>query len=615
MILIQQVDDKYRISFKYDANIVFMIKQVPGKLWNPEEKYWTIPLDRLGFFLAQLKGTPYQTMVKIFSNEHLNEDESLPSTSTADIPDVNIDDIHFYVKSGCYPYNHQLDFMKYAINRQYNGLNSGFLLLDEQGLGKTLEALNLALHNKQEKKFKHCLIICCINSAKYVWKYDILKHTDEEYDPYILGTRLTKKGDVKQSDISSVDKLDDLMNHHIYGNEAGDDLPYFIVTNIESLRYRSGKKYPITEAIISLINSGYINMIMIDEIHKNMSPSSIQGKQILEIKKKTDTKCMWIPITGTPIVNRPLDLYLPLRLVDAHHYTDFWNWSRNFCIYGGFGGKEVIGYKNIPVLKNMLKNHSIRRLRQDVLDLPPKIDLTEYVDNTSYQNKLYTQYAEELKDRKEDCVKSLNPLVQFMKLRQVNGSPEIVDENLANVLESGDVSRYIKCNAKLQRLLEILEDIHERGEKVVIFSNWVAPLRTIYKIISKKYKVCCFVGTMKDKVRQRHKDVFVNNPNYTVLLGTIEAAGVSLTLTVANNVIFYDCPWNMASFNQASDRCFRIGTTKSVNIYKLITRNTVDERVDNILFKKGKIANFIVDSIDIHSNPELFDLLLSDTYK
>ena len=145
----------------------------------------------------------------------------------------------------------------------------------------------------------------------------------------------------------------------------------------------------------------------------------------------------------------------------------------------------------------------------------------------------------------------------------------------------------------------------------MVFSNWVAPLKTLYRFIAAKYKVCCFTGTMDEVVRQKHKRVFLNNPNYKVMLGTIGALGVNHTLTSANNVIFYDDPWNPATKQQAEDRVYRIGTTRSVNIYTLITKDTIDEVVNNILKSKQDISNYIVDDdLNIRNNPELFDKLL-----
>ena len=176
---------------------------------------------------------------------------------------------------------------------------------------------------------------------------------------------------------------------------------------------------------------------------------------------------------------------------------------------------------------------------------------------------------------------------------------------------------YIGKNAKIQKVLDLLTEIVDtRNEKVIIYSNWVEPLRTLYKFISKKYKVCCYTGSMKDDVREKHKRVFVNNPEYKVMIGTIGALGTAHTLTVAENVIFYDEPWVPTDREQAEDRIYGLNTTKPKNIYTIMTKDTVDERVHNILYTKDTVAKFIVDGkLDIRSNPDLFFKLLGTSSK
>ena len=116
---------------------------------------------------------------------------------------------------------------------------------------------------------------------------------------------------------------------------------------------------------------------------------------------------------------------------------------------------------------------------------------------------------------------------------------------------------------------------------------------------------------MSSEDRQKHKEVFINNSEYKVMLGTVGALGTSHTLTVANNVIFYDEPWNPSDKVQCEDRCHRAGTTKTVNVYTLICENTIDEVVHNIVYRKEGISNYIVDNdLDLKQHPELFDILL-----
>ena len=596
-------DDKYILHFRYDPALIAIVKAVPGRQWNPQGKYWSIPVSHLGWLIKGIKGTPYENAMQIISDEQINENASLDSTDK--IPDIDISDVDHYVKEGFHLYQHQLDFLKYAKNKG----QKGFILADDMGCGKTLEILNFAMYQRKRYRYKHCLIITCVNSAKYSWQEDIDKHTNGTEQAYILGTRVIKRGKRKgrlRYNGSGPDKVADLNTGHMYGDESAPELPYFIVTNIESLgRTKAGKQFILAERIIDMIKRGDISIIAIDECHKNMSPKSTQGKVILDIKKRTGKMIQWIPMTGTPIKNKPIDVFTPLKLVDGHEIKSFYLWSQQFCIFGGYGGYEIMGYKNIPMLKDMLQGNMIRRLKTEVLDLPPKIYFNEYVELTPYQENLYEIIEEEIYEHKEEILESVNPLTAMLRLRQITGSPELVD----NTLVVDDA--YLACNAKLIRLIEIIDDCVERGEKAIVFSNWVEPLRTVYKFLSKKHKTCCYTGTMSETDREKHKRVFINNPEYKVMLGTMGAMGVSLTLTVATNVIFYDDSWTPADKVQCEDRCSRIGSTSSVNIYTLMAKDTIDERVRQILEQKRGIANFIVDNkLDLKANPKLFDFLL-----
>lgn len=603
MINVIQNDKVYEISFPYDINVISLIKNVPGRCWVPERKIWTIPLDRLGFLINQFKGTDYESSLNIVSDEKIGENQNL--STTIYIPNIDISNFDPQVKEGYSLYQHQIDFLKWSVNRERSGHMQGFVLADSQGLGKTLEVMNLALYNKQVYGYKHCLIICCINSSKYNWQHDILVHTKGKYAPYIIGSRLKRNGEI-HCNTGGKEKFEDLSTFKMYGKADGDTLPYFLILNIESLRYKVGRNKVIADTIIHLMNRGEINMVAVDEIHKNASMTSQQGKQLLRIKKNVNTTITWIPMTGTPITKQPTDVFLPLKLCDGHTFDSFYTWCKQFCIYGGFGGHEIIGYKNIDTLKSLLEPNMIRRLKEDVLDLPPKILYTEYIENTEYQNKLYKTVALDLLEHRDEVMMNLNPLAKFLRLRQVNGSPELVDENMS--IEQPD---YLSKNAKLQRLLELIDEIVERGEKVVVFSNWVEPIRTLYRYISSRYKTCVFTGTMSLEDREQHKRVFMNNKEYKVLLGTIGAAGTAQTFTAASNVIFYDSPWNPSDKEQAEDRVYRIGTTSSVNIYTLVTKNTIDERVEQILQSKDSVAKYIVDNkLDLRKNPELFEFLI-----
>ena len=603
LISVSQMQDVYEIRFPYDAELVSIVKNIPGRQWIPQSKVWIIPSDKLGFFINAVEGTVYEHQLRIQSEEQIGVNATY--NVSAEIPDVDISNLNYYVKEGCSPFQHQLDTLKFDISRHSKGIHSGFLLCDSMGTGKSCTVINIAAFAHEHRQAKHCLVICCVNTAKYTWEEEIELTTQGKYKGYILGSRIRRDGTVNKTG-SGKQKLEDLEYGKMYGKKGTEPLPYFIIVNIEAFRTREAKKYTFTEKILSMINSGEINVIAIDEVHRNMSMSSIQGKQLHAIKKKSKSPVEWIPMTGTPIVNSPTDLFLPLKLIDAHSFKDYYTWCQYFCMYGGFGGYEIVGYKNIPKLQSMLKLHMLRRLKENILDLPQKIKITEYVENTAIQQKLYDSIKEDLKSRKDEIIHSLNPLTKFMKLRQVTGCPEIVDDSI--LVDK----HYLSKNAKLARAFQIVQDIVEANEKVLIFSNWLDPLRDLYRFLAPKHKVCAYTGTMDQGERENHKHMFMTRNDCHILLGTVGALGVSANLSMCNNIIFLDEPWTEATKSQAEDRCHRADSKKSVNIITLITRGTIDEKVHEIVYKKGATSDYILDNkLDFKHCPELFDILLS----
>ena len=152
-------------------------------------------------------------------------------------------------------YAHQIDFLKYAKNRG----GKGFILADEQGLGKTLEVMNYALYMRKIYGYRHCLIVTCVNSAKYSWQADIETHTNGTEQAYILGTRRKRNGGFRYN-TDGTDKVEDLRTGHMYGDISALKLPYFLITNIESLRTKSGKHYTLVEEIINMAEHSELQM-------------------------------------------------------------------------------------------------------------------------------------------------------------------------------------------------------------------------------------------------------------------------------------------------------------------------------------------------------------------
>lgn len=471
--------------------------------------------------------------------------------------------------------------------------------------GKTKTCLDLSQIRKKENKIKHTLIIACVNSLKYNWFNEVLKHTDDK--PYILGTRYTKSG--KEYIGSNEDRLKDIES---IGKNKNIDDSYYIITNIETLRYTKSIKvplktkkngvqrfkkvtmFPIVEAIQKQIKDGNINMIIADESHRLKNSASLSGKALLAL-----TCDYQISLTGTPVMNKPLDVYTTLYWIGYEKHSLF-QFRKHYCILGGFGNHQIVGYKNLSELQAVLDKCMLRRLKSEVLDLPEKIYIDDYVEMTREQIKLYEDVRENIINNIDKIKLSPNPLVQLIRLRQVTGNPSLLSTKVKGI------------SPKFERMLQIIEDVIENGKKCLVFSNWTDVINPAYELcVSKNYNPALYTGANKDS-RENEKDKFMNDANCKVLLGTMGAMGTGLTLTAATTVIFLDEPWNRATKDQCEDRVHRIGTKESPNIITIMCKGTIDEKIHDIVYRKGKLSDILIDKEeDIFKNPKLVNYLLS----
>lgn len=539
------------VSFEYDSNLVSIIKSMGTRVYIPDKKTWEIPESAVPMLMSRLHD--YDVLLRGEMRHETPE-------SHAQLPSGFV----FTTK----PYKHQMEGVIYGLEHE------SFLLGDDQGLGKTKEIIDLAMCRKQTDGLKHCLIICGINGNKYNWADEVKIHSRE--DSWILGTRFTKRPPIKMIEGSTKDKMEDLNN-----------IPhqFFWITNIETLRGGSFKekqgkrtvmRFPIAEKIQELCDKGIIGMIAFDEAHKAKNPDSQQGKALLSI----DCKGPKIPMSGTFVLNNPLDLYLPLRWSGFETHS-FYAYKQHYCKMGGFGGKEIVGYKNLDELRSMVSKVMLRRVKGDVLDLPPKVHTIEWVDAYPEQKSLYKDVRDQVRDNIDKVKVHPDPLSEMLRLRQVTGYP-------------GILSSTVTKSAKMDRMEELVEDEVSVGGKAIIFSNW-SEMTNVIRHKLKKYNPAYITGEVGSVQRMEEKDRFQNDPNCKVMIGTIGALGTGFTLTAAQLVIFVDEPWNRGIKDQAEDRAHRIGTRGTVRVVTILTRDTVDEGVYNLVQKKGKMADLLVD--------------------
>ena len=535
------------VSFDYNPDIVSFIKQMGTRDYNPDNHTWEMPINNIIGLCNKFENEEIK-IEGTYEDLHKQEFE-------IDIPK----DFKFKTK----PFSHQIDGVRFGLNKKK------FLLCDDQGLGKTFQIINWVGCLEKTDTINKVLIVCGVNSLKYNWQSEISIHSDEK--GWVLGTRF-RKTTGKAYEGSTKDKLEDL-----------DNLPdcRYIITNIETLRAGAKKisktkyHFPVAEKLQELCKKGIISVIAFDECHKSKDSTSLQSRGMSLISSK-----YMVAMSGTPLMNNPLDLYFPLHWLGYENHS-FYQFKTHYCNLGGYGGSDVVGYKNLEEIRALMDEVMIRRLKTEVLELPEKIRKIEYVDMTPKQSQIYKEVYNGVMSDLQKIKFSNNPLSMMIRLRQATGW-------------TGIISDTIQESAKMERMIELVQEIVASGQKAIIFSNWES-MTEVAREKLKSYNPSYITGATKADERMTQVDRFQNNDKCKVIIGTIGAMGTGLTLTAAQNVIFLDSPWNMALKAQAEDRAHRIGTKGTVNIITLVCKNTIDERIEELVEKKGQIADALVD--------------------
>lgn len=540
-------DKSLFVSFPYDTKVISIIKELPIKYWHSDTKEWEIPVHRLDYLTNALKDYKFKVLGN--NSTQLNEIEIF--------------------KFKTEPFQHQREGFHFGMQ------HDKWLLADEPGLGKTKSVIDIAVAKKLQRGYKHCLIICGINGLKWNWQNEIKIHSNET--GWILGQR-TKNN--KTIIGSNTDKLNDILNIDKINS-------YFLITNVESLRDDH-----IQYELAHLCRDKTIGFVAIDEIHVCKNASSKQGKGILKLQPE----CR-IAMTGTPLMNNPLDLFIILKWLGYEKHP-FYTFKQHYCVLGGFGGYQVVGYRNLDEVQEALNQLMLRRLKSDVLDLPDKLYIDEYVEMSSKQAKIYKEVTDYVKSNIDKISTSINPLAELIRMRQATGY-------------TGILSSTVQESAKLDRMEELVNECVSNNKKVVIFSNWTQITDIAYARLCKKHNGEIITGATKDNERQNIVKEFQTNPNCKFIVGTIGAMGTGITLTEGTVEIFLDEPWTRASKAQAEDRCHRIGSNENITIYTIMCKNTIDERIHQIIERKGMMSDVVIDGKTTKDKVDLINFLLN----
>ena len=537
------------ISFIYNKdtinNILEIIKEHNVYSYNKTTYEWELPIIELSYLIEHLK---YIDDIELKLLECNTNDKKV------------ITKVNYKLQ----PFKHQLEAIEYGLKKD------SWLLLDKPGLGKTSSIIHLAEELKEQRNLEHCLVICGVNTLKTNWQEEIAKHSNLSCK--ILGKKVNSKGTVTYE---SVEKRAEQLANKI------DE--FFIITNIETFRSDT-----IVTAFKNSINN--IDMIVVDECHTIKNPNSRQGKNLLKL---TNSKYK-IGLTGTLLLNDPLDAYVPLKWI-GEEKSNLTTFKQFYC---NFVDKQIVGFKNINVLKEQINNCSLRRTKE-LLNLPPKTLIDEIVDMSDEHKKLYNDVKKGIKES-VDKVKINNESLRAMliRLRQATACPSL--------LTSQPVT-----SSKVDRAVDLAEQIISNGDKVVIFSTFKETVNILNERL-KKYNPIILTGDVKDSYVFEMKEKFQNDENYKLLIATWQKMGTGVTLNAASYLIFIDTPYTYGVYEQCCDRIHRIGSKKPVFIYNLICKDTADELVQKILARKEAIGDYIIDDVLTENSMEILSRYIQD---
>ena len=546
----------FLINFDFNQKIVDTLKTIPTYYYHKSDYSWEIPINYLSMALEAL------TFIDDVYLHLLPAEESDSKQIDFKLTKTEIDQFRFK------PFDHQIEGINFGLDPKH----TKWLLCDSMGLGKTNEIIWYAETLKRRGLIDHCLIICGVDSLRQNWKKEIQKFSTESV--LVLGEKVSKKGKVSYA---SVDQRAKQLLEPIE--------EFFVVVNVATLR--SDK---VIEAFKKSKNK--FGLIAVDEAHKISNKSSQQGANLLKLNSPYK-----IAATGTPIVNSPLSAYLLLSWTDNDKST-LTTYKSYYCEFGGFGGKQVIGYKNLDVLKEELDDCSIRRTLDQVRDdMPLKTVHYEIVEMSDAHRKFYDAVKEGVKEEADRVeLKSGNLLALTTRLRQATACPAI--------LTTQDI-----LSSKLERCVEIVEDLVSQGEKVVILSTFKEPVYQLVKLLE-KYKPLVATGDVDDQIAFSRMDQFQNDPISKVFMGTHGKCGTGFTLNAASYMICIDTPYTYSSFSQSTDRIWRVTNTRPAFITVLTCGDSIDERVAAIVENKKELADFLVDGKENSISSGLKDELM-----
>jgi len=460
------------------------------------------------------------------------------------------------------PYKHQIT----ALEKSWNKKTFAYFM--EMGTGKTKVLIdNMAMLYDKGK----------IDGALIIAPKGVLGTWYNQELPAHLPKHIENVSVMWQSNINKKqkEKLDRLF-------ETGEDL-HILIMNVEAFSTDKGLNFA------SRFLNSHRSLMAIDESTTIKNPKAKRTNNIIDLSGLAKYRRI---MTGSPVTKNPLDLYSQCEFLDPEHleFTSYYAFRNRYAEMktlhiSGRSIQVVSHFKNLSELSDRLQTFSYRVLKEDCLDLPPKIYMKREIELSKEQIKVYEQMRKEaLATLNGKTITTMTALTQLMRLHQITCGHFSADDGTIQ-------------NIKNNRLSELMDIIEEIEGKAIIWAHYQHDVQTIVNEIEKKHgpgSVVHYYGKTLPEQRDKAIKNFKTNDECRFFVGTPQTGGYGLTLVSANTVIYYSNGYDLEKRMQSEDRAHRIGQDKSVTYIDIIAEETVDTKIVKSLRKKINIASEVL---------------------